>query len=168
MQRGSIEHEQIIYESSNSRMKQLMDWLSNSHWTPDTGMTLFAGQQKGHPSRWHGLPLRRGRSSWRVRAGSKAGVLACWIRGNKHLTIGARRHKCASFAFKSDVRVYRRPSQVQLMRGEFLETALYWAGVISVRLGAIAEKKVSQHSCVRPSGWVWQPTHNQLGARLHT
>ena len=31
MQRGSIEHEQIIYESSNRRMKQLMDWLSNSH-----------------------------------------------------------------------------------------------------------------------------------------
>ena len=29
MQRGSIEHEQIIYESSNRRMKQLMDWLSN-------------------------------------------------------------------------------------------------------------------------------------------
>ena len=30
MQRGSIEHEEIIYESSNRRMKQLMDWLSNS------------------------------------------------------------------------------------------------------------------------------------------
>ena len=28
MQRGSIEHEQISYESSNRRMKQLMDWLS--------------------------------------------------------------------------------------------------------------------------------------------
>ena len=25
--------------------------------------TLFAGQQKGHPSSWRGLPLRRGRSS---------------------------------------------------------------------------------------------------------
>ena len=34
MQRGSIEHEQIIYESSNRRMKQLMDWLSNSHLNP--------------------------------------------------------------------------------------------------------------------------------------
>ena len=31
LQRGSIEHEQIIYERSNRRMKQLMDWLSNSH-----------------------------------------------------------------------------------------------------------------------------------------
>ena len=41
MQRGSIEHEQIIYESSNRRMKQLMDWLSNSHWTPDTGMLTY-------------------------------------------------------------------------------------------------------------------------------
>ena len=50
--------------------------------------------------------------------------------------------------FKSEVRVYRRPSQVQLMRGEIPESALYWAGVVSVRLGAIAEKKVSQHSCV--------------------
>ena len=44
--------------------------------------------------------------------------------------------------------MYRRSSQVQLMRGEFLETALYWAGVVSVRLGAIAERKVSQHSCL--------------------
>ena len=32
-------------------------------------------------------------------------------------------------------------SQVQLMRGEFLETALYWAGVVFVRLGAIAERR---------------------------
>ena len=38
--------------------------------------------------------------------------------------------------------MFRRPSQVQLMRGEILETALYWAGVVSVRLDAIAEKKV--------------------------
>ena len=76
----------------------------------------------------------------------QAGVLAFWIRHNKHLTTGARRHTCASFAFKSKVRVYYWPSQVQLMRGEFLETALYWAGVVSIRLGAIAEKKVSQHS----------------------
>ena len=30
-------------------------------------MMLSAGQQKGHPSRWRGLPLRRGRSSWMVR-----------------------------------------------------------------------------------------------------
>ena len=64
-----------------------------------------------------------------------------------HLTIGAQASH-VRFAFKSEVRVYRRPSQVQLMRGEFLETAPYRAGVVSVRLGAIAEKKVSQHSCV--------------------
>ena len=41
----------------------------------------------------------------------------------------------------SKVRVYRRPTQVQLMRGEFLKTALYWAGVVPVRLGAIAERR---------------------------
>ena len=76
-------------------------------------------------------------------------MLACWIRRNKHLMIGApASHVRFRSLFKSEVRVYRRPSQVQLMRGEFLETALYWAGVVSVRLGAIAEKKVSQHSCV--------------------
>ena len=34
------------------------------------------------------------------------------------------------------------------MRGEIFETAPYWAGVVSVRLGAIAEKKVNQHSCL--------------------
>ena len=65
-----------------------------------------------------------------------------------------QRHTCAPFAFKSEFRVYRWPSQVQLMRGEFLETALYWAGVVSVRLGAIAEEEVSQHSCVWGSVWV--------------
>ena len=30
-------------------------------------MILSAGQQKGHPSSWRALPLRRGRSSWMVR-----------------------------------------------------------------------------------------------------
>ena len=44
--------------------------------------------------------------------------------------------------------MYRWPTQVQLMTGEFFETALYGTGVVSVRLGAVAEKKVSQHSCV--------------------
>ena len=57
-------------------------------------------------------------------------------------------------SYKSEVHLYLRPSQVQLMRGEFLKTALCWAGVVSVRLGAIAEKKVSQHSCVWGSLWV--------------
>ena len=50
--------------------------------------------------------------------------------------------------------MYRRPSQVELMRSEILETALYWAGVVSGRLGAIAERKVSQHSSVWGSVWV--------------
>ena len=61
---------------------------------------------------------------------------------------------CALLAYKSEGRVYRWPTQVQLMRGEILETALYWTGVLSVRLGAIAEKKVSQHSRVWGSVWV--------------
>ena len=44
------------------------------------------------------------------------------------------------------------------MRGEFLKTALYCAGVVSMSLGAIAEK-ISQHSCVRGSVWLCQPVH---------
>ena len=38
-----MEHEQIIYMyiSSNSHMKPLVDWLSNPHWTPDTGMLTY-------------------------------------------------------------------------------------------------------------------------------
>ena len=75
-------------------------------------------------------------------------MLACWIRGNKHLTIGALASQVRFVRFRSEVHVYHRPSQVQLMRGEFLEMVPYWAGVVSVRLGAIAEKKVSKHSCV--------------------
>ena len=49
--------------------------------------------------------------------------------------------------------------QVPLMRGEFLETTLYWTRVVSVSLGASAEKKVSQRSCVWGSVWVRQPVH---------
>ena len=48
----------------------------------------------------------------------------------------------------SEVHVFRQPTQVQLMRGEFLETALYWAGAVTLRLRVSAEKKVSQHYCV--------------------
>ena len=71
-------------------------------------------------------------------------MLAFRIRRNKHLTIGAPASHARFVRFlKSEVREYRRPSEVQLMRGEFLETAPYWAGVVSIRLGAIAEKKVS-------------------------
>ena len=84
-------------------------------------------------------------------------MLACWIRGNKHLRIGALASHVRSICYMSEVRVYHRPTQVQLMGGEFLETALYWAGVVSIRLGAIAEKKVSQHFCVRASVCVRQP-----------
>ena len=35
---NKVQSQQIIYISSNRRMKQLMDWLSNPHWIPDTGM----------------------------------------------------------------------------------------------------------------------------------
>ena len=61
--------------------------------------------------------------------------------------------------YKSEVHVYCWPTQVQLMRGEFLETALHCAGVVSVHLGVIAQKKVSQHFCVRVSVCVRQPVH---------
>ena len=64
-------------------------------------------------------------------------------------------HRWNALAEKeSRLPAHRQPSQVQLMRGEFLQTALYWAGVVSGRLGAIAEKKISQHSCVGGSVWV--------------
>ena len=43
--------------------------------------------------------------------------------------------------YKSGVDVFRRPTQVQLMRGDFLETALYWAGVIALRFLVTAEKE---------------------------
>ena len=64
-----------------------------------------------------------------------------------------------SVPYTSEVLLYRRPTKVQLMRGEFLETALYWAEVVSIRLDAIAEKKVRQHFCVRVSVCVQQPVH---------
>ena len=44
--------------------------------------------------------------------------------------------------------MYNRSTQVQLMRIELLETVFYQAGVVSFRLGAIAEMKGSQHSSV--------------------
>ena len=55
-----------------------------------------------------------------------------------YLTRGAPASQVRFVRVKSWVRVYRRPSQVQLMRGEILETALYCSGVVSVFLGAIA------------------------------
>ena len=79
---------------------------------------------------------------------SKTGVLACWNRGNWHLVIGAPSLHVRFAPCKSRVHVFRRPTQVQLMRGEFLETALYWAGAVTLRLRVSAEKKVSQHYCV--------------------
>ena len=127
-------------------------WLAMNIQTLLVPMILSAGQQKGHPSSWRRLPLRRGRSSRKVRAGSKAGVLACWIRGNKHLMIGAPVSHVRSVRYMSEVRMNRRPTEVH-------ETALYWAGVVSVRSGAIAEKKVSQHFCVWVSVCVRQPVH---------
>ena len=79
--------------------------------------------------------------------------MVCWIRGNKHLRAmkGAPASHVRSVRYMSEVRVYRRPTQVQLTRGEFLETALYWAGGVALCLCVIAEKKVSQHSCVQGS-----------------
>ena len=67
--------------------------------------------------------------------------MACWIQGNKHLAIGASASHVCSVRYMSEVRVYRRPTQVQLMRGEFLEIALYWAGVVSVRLGPLLRRR---------------------------
>ena len=86
---------------------------------------------------------------------------AWWICDNKHLIMGAPASHVLSVRYKSKVRAYRRPSQVQLMRDEFLGAALYWAEVVSLRLGAIAEKNVSQHCCVRGSVWVRQPVHQK-------
>ena len=81
------------------------------------------------------------------------------MQGNKHLTIGALVSHVRSVRYMSEVRVYRRPTQVQLMKGEFLKIALYWAAVVPVCLSAIAERKVCQHSCVWDSVWVLQPVH---------
>ena len=75
-------------------------------------------------------------------------MLACWIQGNWHLVIGVPASHVRFAPYKSGAHVFRRPTQVQLMRGEFLETALYWAGVVALRLRVVDEKKVSQHSCV--------------------
>ena len=48
----------------------------------------------------------------------------------------------------NEVQMYCRPTRVQLIRGEFLETVLYWEGVVLVGLGVMAEKQVSKHSYV--------------------
>ena len=41
-------------------MKQLMDWLSNSHWTPDTGMLTYLFLSNGTQANGnHSCPVRR-------------------------------------------------------------------------------------------------------------
>ena len=60
MQRGSIEYETNNYVSSNRCMKQLMDWLSNPHWTPDTGMPTYLLLSNGTQANGdHSCPVRR-------------------------------------------------------------------------------------------------------------
>ena len=51
IQRGLIEHEQILYRSSNRRMEQLVDWLPNQHRTPDTGLLTYLLFSKGAQAR---------------------------------------------------------------------------------------------------------------------
>ena len=49
----------IIYISSNPRMKQLMDWLSNPHWTRDTGMlTYLPLSYSTHANEDHSCPVQ--------------------------------------------------------------------------------------------------------------
>ena len=56
----SNSHEQIIYISSNCRMKQLEDWLSNSHWTLDTGMLTYLPLSNGTQADGdHSCPVQR-------------------------------------------------------------------------------------------------------------
>ena len=74
-----------------------------------------------------------------------------WIRSNWHLVIGALVSYVRFTPYKSGVHVLRQPTQVRLMRGEFLETAPYWAGLVTRHLCVIAEKKVSQYSYVQGS-----------------
>ena len=60
IQRGVIEHEQIVYVSSNSRMKQLVDWLPNPHSTPDTGMLTYLLPSNGTQTNGdHSCPVQR-------------------------------------------------------------------------------------------------------------
>ena len=55
-----VEDEQIINISSNRRMKQLMDWLSNSHWTTDTGMLTYLFLSNDTQANGdHSCPVRR-------------------------------------------------------------------------------------------------------------
>ena len=67
--------------------------------------------------------------------------------------MGALEPHVRSVHYRSAVCVYHQPTQVQLMRGEFLKTVQYWVGVVALRLCVITEKKVSQHSCVWGSVW---------------
>ena len=60
IQRGLIEHEQIIYISSNRRTKQLIDWLSKPHWTPYTGMMTYLLLSNGTQADGdHSCPVQR-------------------------------------------------------------------------------------------------------------
>ena len=100
-----------------------------------------------------------GRSSWRVRAGSKAGVLACWIRGHKHLTIGALASHVRFIRFLRA----RFACTVGLLKSSWWEVnsskqrcaGQEWSPFTWVPL----LRGVSQHSCVWGSVWVWQPVH---------
>ena len=63
---------------------RLLGWLAcDGFQTFLVLMILSAGQQKGPPSSWHGLPLCRGRSSWMVRVRGRMQVCGTsWNRGS--------------------------------------------------------------------------------------
>ena len=61
----------LLYSPFRDKGSRLEASSSDGFQTLWVLMILSAGQQKGHPSRWRGLPLRRGCSSCMVRARSE-------------------------------------------------------------------------------------------------
>ena len=71
----------VVTVSSGARLCGWLAW--DGFQTLSVLMMLSAEQQKGRPSSWRGLPLRRGNSSWMVRVWEWMQVCAAsWNRGS--------------------------------------------------------------------------------------
>ena len=143
MQRGSIEHEQNIYVSSNCCMKQLKDWLSNLHRTPDAGMLTYLLSNDTQANGDHSCPVQR-----------------CFEEFTSHQLDLRRPTVHANLALKSKQSALVTPGHLS-SGAYYLESSkpthlLYFQPLLFSCCDpyAIAEKKASQPSCVWGSVWV--------------
>ena len=166
-------------------MKQLMDWLSNSHWTPDREIPLLlttalfpgihlssTGLEKADGAREPrskkrtkrtcdaGAPIVR-RLLCRIQKASTPALLpALTLQLLRPLRSGSTRQLlgwpfCCPGKSFKDTRILKSPTWPR----QPVQTTLHRLKTNAEDSLSRIREEVSQHSCVWGSVWVWQPVH---------